>query len=320
MNMRALVTGGAGFIGSHLIDKLIVNGSHVTAYDNLSSGLRENISHNFRNSRFRFIEADLLEVENVKKAVRGCDMVFHMASNPDISKGMIQTDLDLKQGVLTLYNVLESMRLAGVKKIFFPSGSGVYGDVGTTPTDECFGPLLPISLYGTSKLACEALINAFCHMFDMQAWIARLANIVGARQTHGVVLDFIRKLRQNPDELEVLGDGTQSKSYVHVSDCVEAIMFIIDHSADRVNIFNVASSDYVKVTSIARIVVEEMGLGNVRFRYTGGSRGWKGDVPKVRMDVSKINALGWKSSMTSEEAVRLAVNELQGPNPLSSVR
>jgi len=308
--MRALVTGGAGFIGSHLVDKLLADGNYVIVYNKLSSGSIERVSHNFGNPRFRLIGSDLLDLENVKKAVRGCDIVFHMASNPDISKGMTQTDLDLKLGLLTLYNVLESMRLVGVKKIFFPSGSGVYGDVSTTPTDECFGPLLPVSLYGASKLACEGLISAFCHMFDMQAWIARLANIVGTRQTHGVVLDFIRKLRQNPNELEILGDGTQSKSYVHISDCLKAIMFIITRSKDRVNVFNVASSDYLDVTSIARIVIEEMGLGNVRLRYTGGNRGWKGDVPKVRMDVSKINALGWKCSMTSAEAVRLATNEL----------
>jgi len=246
----------------------------------------------------------------VKKAVTGCDMVFHMASNPDISKGMTETDLDLKQGVLTLYNVLESMRLARVKRIFFPSGSGVYGAVGMTSTDECFGPLLPISLYGASKLACEGLISAFCNMFDMQAWIARLANVVGARQTHGVVLDFVRKLRQNPNELEILGDGTQSKSYLHVSDCVEAVIFIINHSAARVNVFNAASDDYLDVTTVAKIVAEEMGLKNVRLLYTGGDRGWKGDVPKVRMGTWKIKELGWKCRLTSVEAVRRAAREL----------
>jgi UDP-glucose 4-epimerase len=307
--VRALVTGGAGFIGSHLVDRLLSQGHSVTVYDNLSSGSKGFILKHFGNPLFDFVEADLLEIEDVKGAVRGSDIVFHMASNPDISKGMVQTDLDLKQGVLTLYNVLDSMRLADVKRIFFPSGSGVYGDIGITCTESA-GPLLPISLYGASKLACEGMISAFCNMFDMQAWIARPANIVGARQTHGVTLDFIRKLRKTSNELVILGDGSQSKSYIHVSDCINAIILMVNRSSDRVNVFNVASSDFLDVTSISRLVAERMGLENVRFVYTGGDRGWKGDVPKVRMDVSKIRALGWQCSMTSAEAVSRAVSEL----------
>jgi len=308
--MKVLITGGAGFLGSHITDKLLAARNSVIVYDNLSSGSKGRICHNLKNPLFKFVQGDLLNFEDTAKVVRGCDMVFHMASNPDISRGITETDLDLRLGVLTLYNILESMRLADVGRIFFPSGSGVYGDVGLTSTDERFGPLLPVSLYGASKLACEALISAFCHMFDIQAWVGRLANIVGARQTHGVVLDFLKKLKRNASELDILGDGSQSKSYVHARDCVEAIMLIVNRSVGRVNTFNIAGPDCLDVTSIAKIVTGVMGLHNVRVRYSGGDRGWKGDVPRVRMDTSKIVALGWKCSMTSSEAVEHAAREL----------
>jgi len=290
----------------------MLENNYVTLYDNLSSGKMEFIAHHQSKPNFRFIYADLLDEPDVKRAMEEHDFVFHLSSNPDISKSMEQPDLDLKQGILVTFNVLEAMRLNGVKKIIYTSGSGIYGDVGTTYTAEDFGPLLPLSMYGASKLACEGLISAYCHMYDMQTWIFRMANIVGKRQTHGVTLDFINKLRKNPKELEILGNGKQSKSYLHVDECVEAMMFAIDHSNEKVNVFNIASNSYIDVTSIANMVIEEMGLKDVKLKYTGGSRGWKGDVPIVRLDTTIINKLGWKAKLSSEEAVRKALKELLG--------
>lgn len=308
--IKFFVSGGAGFIGSHVVDWLTSKGNRVTVYDNLGSGRIEHIAQHIEKTDFRFIHGDLLKKTNLKKALRGQEFIFHLASNPDIAKSITKPDLDLKQGIQATFNVLEAMRTNDVNKIAYTSGSGIYGDAGTTFTPEDYGPLMPTSMYGASKLACEAMISAYCHLYGIQAWVFRMANIVGARQTHGVIYDFIRKLKANPGELEILGDGRQSKSYVHVKDCVEAFFFAIFNSNEKVNTFNIASNDHIDVTSIARIVVEEMGLKDVKFKYTGGSRGWKGDVPTVRLDTTKINKLGWKPKITSEEAVRKATREL----------
>ncbi len=308
--MRAFVTGGAGFIGSNLVDALIEKDYEITVYDNLSSGRKKFISQYFGKNGFKFIQGELSDVEKLKDAMRGSEYVFHFASNPDIARGMVETDLDLREGTILTYNVLEAMRVNNVKKILYSSGSGVYGDVGAVATAEDYGPLLPISMYGASKLACEAMISAFCHMFDIQAWIFRFANVVGGRQTHGVCLDFIKRLKKNPQQLEILGDGTQSKSYIYVKDCVEAMLFLMRESNEKVNIYNVATNDYLDVTSIANIVTEEMGLKNVQYKYSGGDRGWKGDVPLVRFNLNKIHKLGWKARYTSSEAVRLSVKEI----------
>jgi UDP-glucose 4-epimerase len=307
--MRALVTGGAGFIGSHLVASLLAKGDDVVVCDNLSVGSIERIERYLSNHHFKFINGDLQDPRTLD-GVGACDFAFHMASNADISKSMVQTDLDLKLGVMTLYNVLESMRRSGCGKIFFPSGSGVYGDVGSTRTGENYAPMYPISMYGASKLACEAMISAFCHMFDMQAWIGRLANIVGPRQTHGVILDFAKKLRADPTRLRILGQGEQSKPYLHVSECIDAILTIIDRSRDVVNVFNIAPEDAIDVRKIAQIVAEDMGASDVRFEFMGGDRGWKGDVPIVRLDAAKLRNIGWNSKLTSEQAVRQAAREL----------
>jgi len=308
--MKALITGGVGFIGSHLAARLLARGDQVVVYDNLSAGSIDRIESCLSDPRFQFVKGELLDFQQVSHVVKGAEIVFHMASNPDISKSMIQTDLDLRLGVMTLYNVLESMRLSGCNKVFFPSGSGVYGDVGPTPTSEDFAPMRPVSMYGASKLACEAMISAFCHMFDMQAWIGRLANIVGSRQTHGVILDFVKKLERDQKRLQILGDGKQSKPFLHVSECVDAIQTMIEKSKETINVFNVAPDDSIEVREIAQIVVEEMGLTGIRFEYSGGKRGWKGDVPVVRMDTTKLRRIGWMNKLSSGEAVRLAAQEL----------
>ncbi|UCC39481.1 MAG: NAD-dependent epimerase/dehydratase family protein [Candidatus Aminicenantes bacterium] len=307
--MKYFITGGAGFIGSHMVDELIKEGE-VTVFDNLTSGKTDYVAHHQENDKFKFIKGDLGDLSHLKKAMKNYDAIFHFAANPDIARSMLETDLDLREGTLLTYNVLETMRHNGVKKIIYSSGSGIYGDVGTTPTPEDFGPLLPISMYGASKLSCEGLISAFCHMFDMQGYIFRFANVVGKRQTHGVGYDFIHKLKENPKELTILGDGTQSKSYIHVTDVAEAMLFVYKGSSDKVNVFNVATDDYIDVTTIAKIVIEEMELKDVRLHYTGGNRGWKGDVPKVRFDLDKIHRLGWRAKYNSTEAIRKSIREM----------
>ena len=308
--MKVLVTGGAGFIGSHLVDRLTIDKNQVTVFDDLSSGRIEFIKQHINRSGFRLIQADLLDLDEIKRAMDGHDVVFHFAANPDARLGTERTDLDLKQETLVTYNVLESMRLNGVKKIVFSSSGTIYGETPVIPLSEDYGPVLPISLYGAGKLASEGLISAFCHTFNMQAWILRFANIVGNRMTHGVIFDFINKLKRNPRELEILGDGTQTKPYLHVKDCVDGVIFAFRDSHDRVNVFNLGCSTETDVNTIARMVVREMGLEDVRFRYSGGNRGWPGDIPQVRFNVDKICRLGWKPKYTSDEAVREAIREL----------
>lgn len=309
--MRYFVTGGAGFISSHLVDRLVEMGE-VAVYDNLSSGRKKFIKHHLGRDNFRFIEADLLELDTLKGAMRDHDVVFHMAANPDARVGIDNTNLDLEQGTVATYNVLEAMRVNGVRKIVFASSSTVYGETPVKPIPEDYGPLHPISLYGASKLAGEGLITAFCHLFAMQAWVFRFANVVGPRTTHGVIFDLVNKLKQNPEKLEILGDGTQEKPYIHVEDCVAAILYGLQHSNNQVNVFNLGCSTVTKVTMIARIVVKEMRLNNIGFRYTGGDRGWPGDVPRVRFDTSKMEGLGWKPRYSSDEAVAKAVRDILG--------
>jgi UDP-glucose 4-epimerase len=308
--MKYFITGGAGFLGSHMVDVLIRRGEDVTVFDNLTSGKLDYLSHHSTNKHFTFIKGDVRDLNQLKKAVIDHDFVFHFASNPDIARGMLETDLDLREGTILTYNILEAMRLNGIKKIIYSSGSGIYGEAETVPTPENYGPLLPISMYGASKMACEGLISAFCHLFDMQAWIYRFANIVGKRQTHGVGFDFIRRLRKDSTQLKILGDGNQSKSYIHVKDAVGAMLFVMEKSKNRINVFNVATEEYVTVTEIARLIVKEMGLEGVEFEYTRGDRGWKGDVPRVRFDLNKIHSCGWKAKLSSIEAIRKSVHEM----------
>ena len=309
--MKYFITGGAGFIGSNMADRLLGNNSNeVTVYDNFCSGQMSYIKHHLKDKRFRLIKGDLLDLPLLKKSIAGHDFVFHFAANPDIAKSMLETDLDLRLGIIATYNVVESMRTNSVKMLAYSSGSGVYGDVGLTQTAENFGPLLPISMYGASKLGAEGVISAFCGMFDLQAWIFRFANVVGPRQTHGVGFDFIRKLKKEPNKLQILGDGSQSKSYIHVSDVIDAMLFVIEKQRQNVNVFNVATDDYITVNEIAEIVTEEMKLSDVKFEHTGGSRGWKGDVPVVRFNIEKIHKLGWKSKYNSKQAIHVSIQEL----------
>ena len=308
--VKHFVSGGAGFIGSHLVDRLIKDGGTVTVYDNLSSGKESWIEHHLGKESFSFIHADLLDTDSLKKAMAGHDLIWHFGANTDIPSGNRITDLDLKNCTIATYNVLEAMRENGLKKIIFPSSSTVYGDTPSTAMGEGYGPTLPISLYGAGKLACEGLISSYCHLFDLQAWMFRFGNVMGSRMGHGILYDFIHKLKKNPHELEILGDGNQNKNYFLIEDCLDGIFFTFENADEQCNLFVLGCDTTVQVNDIARIVIEEMGLKDVKFRYTGGRRGWPGDVPVVRFDVSKINKLGWSTRYTSAEAIRIATKRL----------
>lgn len=295
-----LVTGGAGFIGSHVVDRL-VELDKVVVLDNLSSGRKE-----FVNEKADLHVIDITE-DSILEFLKGVEEVWHLAANPDVRIGAEKPDDIYRNNVFATYRLLEAMRKVGVRKIIFTSTSTVYGEAKQIPTPEEY-PMHPISLYGASKLACEALIESYCHTFDFRAYIYRFANVIGKRSTHGVIYDFIKKLRENQEELEILGNGEQNKSYIYIDDCVSA-MFAGLKAEGRINIFNIGSEDQIKVKRIAEIVAEEMGL-NPRFKFTGGERGWKGDVPIMLLSVEKLKKFGWKPRFGSEEAVRKAVRDL----------
>jgi UDP-glucose 4-epimerase len=312
--MKVLVTGGAGFIGSHLCQKLLDLGQEVVCFDNLSLGQEKFIEPCKKSKNFIFLKQDLLDLEKVKDACKGVQRVWHLAANSDIATGGQTTDIDLKIGTIATYNVLEAMRLAGVKEFVFSSTSAIYGETRVTPTPENYGPLLPISFYGASKLACEALATAFAHNYEMKVWIFRFANIVGSHTTHGAIHDFIKKLKKDPSSLEILGDGKQAKSYLHVDDCLKGMLFALEKSRHEVNLFNLASEGTCSVDQIATEVIHGLGLSSKK-KFTGGSRGWKGDVARVQLDGSLLHNLGFKPSLDSVQAVRKAVSDILGdPN------
>ena len=308
--MRILITGGAGFVGSNLAERLLAEGYSVTVVDDLSGGSIELLSDCRGYASFRFYKQDLLDLEPLTDILAGHDLVFHLAANSNIPAGRRQSDVDLRLGTLATFNVLEAMRRTSVHEILFSSSSVVYGEPIVIPTPEDYGPLFPISLYGASKLACEGLISAFCHNYGFRARIFRFANVVGRHGTHGVIVDFIRKLQCDPQELEILGDGLQAKPYLHVSECVDAMLHIWRNSEGPMTYFNLGCEGATNTRRIAEIVVEAMELHNVAFRFTGGQRGWPGDVPQVRLDCTKINLFGWKSKLTSDEAVERAASDL----------
>ncbi len=311
--MRVFVSGGAGFIGSHLVRHLSTQQgvTGIVVFDNFSSGQEKFLPLDGK-SPVTVVRGDLKDAGAVKAAMDGCDTVFHLAANPDIAKAIAYPEIDFWEGTYLTQNVLEAMRCAGVNCIIYTSGSGVYGESGSTAFREDYGPCIPISTYGASKLACEGLIAAYCHLFEMKGLSFRFANVVGPRQTHGVGFDFVRRLRQDPHRLRILGNGKQSKSYIHVDDVLTAIFTARAHSKGRFDIYNVATDDYITVDEIADIAVEESGLrpSEVRYEYSGGDRGWKGDVPLVRFDVAKAKRLGWKAQRSSSTAMRDAIRAM----------
>ena len=311
---RVFVSGGAGFIGSSLVGSLLQGAAteRVVIFDNFSSGQLVYIEGSARDSRVEIVRGDLKEPGAVTAAMTGCDTVFHLAANPDIAKAVTQPDIDFWEGTYLTQNILEAMRVSGARRIIYTSGSGVYGENPAVAFAEDYGPCIPISTYGASKLACEGLIASYCHMFDLIGRAFRFANVVGPRQTHGVGYDFIRRLKADPSRLRILGDGTQKKSYIHVEDVLEAIRLADARATGKYDVFNVATDDYITVREIAELAVKASGLtpGETRYEFTGGDRGWKGDVPIVRFDCSKIKALGWKARRTSAEAVTDAMKAM----------
>ena len=311
--LKFFITGGAGFIGGHLVDRLMNEGNQVTVYDNLITGKRQWIEHHIGKKNFQFIQADLLNLSTLTQAMKEHEVIWHLGANTDIIKGNNITDLDLNNCTIATRNVLEAMRQNDIDKLIFASSACVYGDAPTaTALNETFGPLLPINLYGAGKLACEGLISAYCHLFGIKAWIFRFGNVVGARMGHGVIYDFIHKLEKNPKEMEILGDGNQEKNFFLVEDCIDGMLCAFQNSDSQCDIFTLGCDSFSKVTRIAQIVVEEMGLKDVKFSYTGGKRGWPGDAPVVHFDIEKIKVLGWSPKHTSDEAVRIATRRLIG--------
>lgn len=312
--MRFFIVGGAGFIGSHLCDELVRRG-RVTVYDNLSVGRREFIAEHLDSGAATLVQADALDLDALTQAMAGHDVVFHLAANPEARWGLENPRLDLEQGTIATWNVLEAMRRNGIKELVFSSSGTVYGDT-PEPCAELDLGHLPISLYGASKFAGEAMISAFVECFGLAAWIYRFGNVVGPRGTHGAALDFLKKLRDKKTYLEVLGDGRQAKPYLHVKDCVAGMLWGYDHARpgttykDRLRVFNLAPPDYTSVRRIAELCVQASPYKNAEIRYTGGDRGWPGDVPQSRLVPDKLASIGFRVRYTSDDAVRLAVEAL----------
>jgi UDP-glucose 4-epimerase len=302
------VVGGAGFIGGHFTDFLLSDNEveAVTVYDNFSSGRRWHLAAHESDPRLTVVEADVKDLAALTDAARGHEVAIHLASNPDIARAATEPSVDFDEGTLLTHQVLEAVRLASVPIVLYASGSGVYGDLGTIEAREDHGPLIPISTYGASKLAGEALIASYCHMFGLRGRAFRFGNVVGPRQTHGVGFDFVRGLLQEPEHLPILGDGQQSKSYLYVSDVIEAVLAALRNEHRDYQVYNVATGDYITVAEIAELSIECIGLppGSVRLEYTGGDRGWKGDVPIVRLNSDRIRALGWANKRTSRQSLR----------------
>jgi len=309
--MRYIVSGGAGFIGSHLVHRLLQRpDAMVVVLDNFTSGRKWHFDGVGDTPRLEIVRQDLKQLSSLTETVAEADLVFHFASNPDIAKAVSQPDIDFWEGTYLTQNLLEAMRRNKVLRLIYASGSGVYGDTGTEPVAEDYSPKRPISTYGASKLACEALICAYCHLFDMRGLAFRFANVVGPRQTHGVAYDFVRRLLRKPSHLRILGDGSQSKSYIHVDDVVDALLFFADQNGQGFDVFNVATEDSLTVLEIADFVVERLGLKHVAYEYSGGDRGWKGDVPVVRFDTQKLRGQGWRCKRSSKAAVCDAIDSL----------
>jgi UDP-glucose 4-epimerase len=309
---RVFVVGGAGFIGSHFCDRLLgrPDVASVTIYDNFSSGRKWHIEHHADDGRFTVVQGEVADLASLTEAMQGHDSVIHLASNPDIAKAMTEPSVDFDEGTLLTNHVVEAMRLSGTRLILYASGSGVYGDLGEFEADEDYGPLVPVSTYGASKLAGEALISSYSYMFDLSGCAFRFGNVVGPRQTHGVGYDFVRRLERDPSRLQILGDGSQSKSYIHVSDVVDAVLLAAEKAPRPFSVYNVATGDYITVSEIADLARQVTGTTSAELDYAGGDRGWKGDVPIVRLNTERIRALGWANAMSSRQALRASMVSL----------
>jgi UDP-glucose 4-epimerase len=312
--MKAIVTGGAGFLGSHLVDRLLADGYHVKVIDNLSTSTDEYMKPLMDNDKFEFVLMDILEKDRLMTEFSGFDVVFHFAANADIRRGLQDTWRDLEQNTIATYNILEAMRVNNIKKIVFASSAAVYGEPEVFPTPEDVA-LIQTSFYGASKASSESLIQAFCEGFGFQSWIYRFVSVVGERHPHGVTFDFYHKLKKDPTRMEIIGDGSQRKSYMYIFDCIDGIMLGYQKGAEKVNIFNLGWEEYINVNKVADTVTSEMGLSNVKYEYTGGSRGWVGDSPLVHLSIEKIKKLGWQPKVSCEDGIRRTVRWLKENRP-----
>jgi UDP-glucose 4-epimerase len=305
---RVAIVGGAGFIGAHFVDRLLGDPATeaVGVFDNFSSGRAWHLEPHRDDARLTVTRGEVEDLDALCRALEGYTTVIHLASNPDIARAMTDPAIDFDQGTALTHHVVEAVRLTSVELLLYASGSGVYGELGEVEAVEDQGSLIPVSTYGASKLAGEALIASYCYMFDLNACAFRFGNVVGPRQTHGVGFDFVRRLLDDPSELRILGDGTQSKSYVYVDDIIDAVLLAATDAPRPFAVFNVATGDYVTVTEIAEIALEVLGIpaGTTKLLYSGGDRGWKGDVPIVRLNTDKIRALGWSNARSTREAIR----------------
>ena len=309
--MNIFIAGGAGFIGSHMTAHLMRTTDHrITIFDNFSSGQEWHLEPYLSSPRLRVVRGDLKDLAAVTSAIEGAERAYHFASNPDIAKAIAHPDVDFWEGTYLTQNLLEAIRVAKVRELVYASGSGVYGDVGTLAVTEDHAPMLPISPYGASKLACEAMIHAYCKMFGLQSRVFRFANVVGGRQTHGVAYDFINRLRTEPSQLKILGDGSQSKSYIHVDDVISGIQHFVERDLEPYTYYHLATGDYLTVREIADLVVREMNLPPIQYAFSGGARGWIGDVPIVRFDLTKAWSGGWRAKRSSGEAMTAAIRTM----------
>lgn len=302
MSKRYFVTGGAGFIGSNLVDRLLALGNEVVVYDNLSTGRKEFLESARKNGAFESVDGDVLDLEALSRAMNGCDFVFHLSANADVRFGLEHPRKDLDQNTIATFNVLEAMRANDIREMAFSSTGSIYGEATVIPTPEDAPLPVQTSLYGASKLAGEGLISAYAEGFGFRAWIFRFVSILGERYSHGHVYDFYRSLRRDAHSLEVLGDGTQRKSYLYIQDCIDAILTAVEKSTAKVNVYNLGTDEYCSVNDSIGWISDAMGV-KPRLEYTGGSRGWVGDNPFIFLDCSRIRSLGWKPKLSIREGV-----------------
>lgn len=309
-NKKILVFGGAGFIGSHLTERLIETGAAVTVYDNLKTGRTANLAKVWRHRRFRFIEADVCNRNKVEAAVPGHEIIFHFCDDSDIRSAAEHPDSYVEQNIMGLFYVLEAMRRNRIRHVLFPSSTTVFGELANPPASESHGPMRPLNLYGGAKLAAEGLLSAWAHTYDFRAVVFRFVGIIGGRMDHGVVHDFVRKLQKDPRRLEILGDGTQHRSFVLVDDCIEAMLFALAKTRKNYNLVHIGNVDQISVNAAAETIFRAMRLKGVKRRLTGGKVGWQGDVTSNFIATETLTAWGWKPQHSSREAVFEAASRL----------
>ena len=309
----AVITGGAGFIGSYIAEKLVENGTDTKVIDNLVTGKKENLSKCFDQDNFSFLEYDLGNLDGIEDHLGDADILFHFAADPEVRTGYSKPEDSFEQNIVNTFNLFQKIKQSKIKKIVFASSSSVYGDPKIIPTNEEYGPLSPISHYGASKLACEAMVSSFCHNYNIEGVILRPANVIGLRGRHGLIWDLVHKLKINQDELELLGDGKQTKSFIHISDAIDGIFFSLNNLQDKVEVFNLGSEDSVEIMDVAKIVCKNMGLNEIKINLTGGvddGRGWKGDIKIAHLDITKLKNSGWIPKLSSINAADITSHEI----------